>query len=110
MEKCPGAKSATVSLYGIETDNDCRRTIDALLELHRRAEQQPTKETVGALKAALKACYNKRDDSKMSEVESRCFRPAVTEAYVHAPNLNSPKTWRDGLYDIQWDLRKYRPE
>jgi hypothetical protein len=45
----------------------------------------------------------------MSDVESALFWPAVREAYVKAPNLASPTTWLEGLYDVASSLRYYRP-
>jgi predicted transcriptional regulator len=98
------------SLYGIESEDDCRKKIDELLELHRRAEKAMNKESIAALKSQLKDYYERADDSRMSAVERACFWPAIQEAYVRSPNLARPQTWRDGLYEIELNLRYYRPK
>jgi hypothetical protein len=101
------------SLYGIETDADCRRMLDELLELNRAAQEQMTKETVGAIKDRLKNYHqmasSNRGQSQMSEIERSHFQHAVTEAYVKAPNLNSRQTWHEGLSNIEYYLNYYRP-
>lgn len=103
-----------MSLFGIESEEDCRQKIDALLELHGRAERATTKEAVASLKAALKVYYDKGNSGKakgeMSQVESSWFWPGVYEAFVKGPNLNDPSTWHDGLYEVQLNLSYYRPK
>jgi hypothetical protein len=102
-----------MSLFGIESDAQCREEIDELLELHKRAEQATTKETIDALKSQLKHYYRMGDTSRgrqqMSQVEAHCFWPAIQEAYVRAPRLSSRRTWNEGLYEIEFALRNYRP-
>jgi hypothetical protein len=97
------------SLYGIESEDDCRKRIDELLELHAQAEKSMNKELIATLKSKLKDYYKQGNRTKMSAVESAYFWPAIQEAYVRSPNLASPKTWREGLYEIHSSLRYYRP-
>lgn len=103
-----------MSLFGIESEDDCRRKFDELLELHARAERAMDKETIAALKSQLKNYYRQGDTSvgrqKMSRVEAQYFWPAIQDAYVRAPRLSSRKTWNDGLYDIEHALRFLRPK
>jgi hypothetical protein len=102
-----------MSLYGITTDDDCRAKIDELLKLSRQATQALTKEKVETVKARLAEYYkigsSQRGKARMSCVEQAFFWPAIAEAYVRAPNLNSPRTWREGLSEIESNLRYYRP-
>lgn len=102
-----------MNLYGIETDADCRRKLDELLELNRAAQEQPNKETVSVIKSRLKECYQKgktgKGEAQMSAVERAFFWPAVSEAYVNSPNLNSRHAWQEGLSDIDYYLKYYRP-
>ncbi len=98
------------NLYGIESDNDCGKLIDEPLELHRQAEKSMNKEMIAMLKSRLKDYYKQANQAKMSHVESAYFWPAIQEAYVRSPNLASPGTWREGLYEIQSSLKYYRPK
>ncbi|SRR6266436_4374133 len=103
-----------MSLYDIESEEDCREKIDELLGLHARAERTMSKESIRVVKDRLgeyrKVGNTNEGKRQMSPVEKAYFWPAINEAYVRAPNLNAPKTWRDGLYEIQWSLRYYRPK
>lgn len=108
------------SLYGIESEDDCRAKIDELLELHARAEhamekesgRQLKKESIRLLKDRLEEYYKagntNEGERRMSSVERRYFWPAVRDAYVKAPKLNSPQTWNNGLYEIHSSLTYYR--
>jgi hypothetical protein len=102
------------NLYGIESRDDCRAKIDELLEMCHRTEQTMNKETMASLKASLKKYYKMGDTNKgsikMSPDESAFFYPAIREAYVRSPKLNSQKTWREGLYEIESNLRYYRDQ
>jgi hypothetical protein len=101
------------NLYGVETEADCRERMDELLEMHHRAEQTMSLEVMTELKDRLKEYYKKGDTSKgkagMSHVETTYFWPAIREAYVRAPNLNSRNTWQEGLSEIESSLNYYRP-
>lgn len=101
------------SLYGIETEEECRAKLDELLVLHQRAEQTRTKETVAPLKSSLETYFKKGRTAggakQMSPVEQKYFWPAVMEAFVKAPNLARPSTWADGLYDVRFYLVYNRP-
>jgi hypothetical protein len=102
-----------LNLYGIETDTDCRRELDELTELNRIAQEHMDKDSVAAIKARLKFQYRKgnseRGRAQMSAIESAFFWPAINEAYVNAPNLNSRQTWREGLSNIEYYLNYYKP-
>lgn len=100
-----------MSLFGIESKADCREELDALLELHDRADRAKNKETIAALKFQLADYYQKgkRGEQKMSPIEAQYFWPAIKEAYVRAPNLSSRQTWTEGLWEIEHALRHYRP-
>ena len=102
------------NLYGIDSEDVCRATIDELLEMTRRAEKAMDREKICALRSHLESYYGKGATQtgldQMSGVESRFFWPAVREAYVKAPNLASPATWLEGLYDVASSLRYYRPK
>jgi hypothetical protein len=107
-----------MSLYGIETEADCRMRTTEILELHRDAEQafnlnrrsERTKQLIADLKNCLATLYKKRthsNDPQMSDVERECFFPAIHRAYVDAPNLAAPKTWEEGLSKIEDALKEY---
>ena len=102
------------NLYGIDSEDVCRATIDGLLEMTRRAEKAMDQEKIYALRSRLEVYYGKGNTQTgldhMSGVESAFFWPAVREAYVKAPNLASPTTWLEGLYDVASSLRYYRPK
>jgi hypothetical protein len=102
------------NLYGIESEEVCREKIDGLLEMTRRAEKAMNQEKVPAMRSRLETYYGKGNSQKerdqMSGVESTFFWPAVREAYAKAPNLASPTTWLEGLYDVASSLRHYRPK
>jgi hypothetical protein len=100
-----------MSLFGIESEDDCRKEIDALLELHDNARRAMNEETITALNSEL-ARHHKRGRSapeKMSSVEQRYFWPAVQAAYAWRPKLSSRKTWNGGLDEVQHKLRSNRP-
>lgn len=102
------------NLYGIETQDDCRRKIDELLEMTQQAQQTMNKEEISALKSRLETYYEEGNTEKgqdqMSWVESSFFWPAIREAYINAPKLNSPKRWGTCLYEIGSSLRYYGPQ
>jgi hypothetical protein len=101
------------SLYGVETEQDCREKIDEVL-------QSPAlcgtinKETISALKSRLKAYHQKGNNlkgrSQMSRAERVFFWAAIHEAYIKAPNVNSRHTWQKGLQEIESNLKYYRPK
>jgi hypothetical protein len=102
------------NLYGIESKDVCRRMMDELLEMTRRAEKAMNHQKISALRSRLETYYaqgnSQQGHDQMSDVESAFFWPAVREAYVKAPNLASPTTWLEGLYDVASSLRYFRPE
>ncbi len=101
------------SLYGIETEQDCREKIDEVL-------QSPAlcgtinKETISVLKFRLAEYHQKGNNlkgrSQMSRAERVFFWAAIHEAYTKAPNVNSRHTWRRGLQEIELNLKYYRPK
>jgi hypothetical protein len=97
------------SLYGIESEDDCRVKIDELLQKVYVARRKLVKDTVADLKSDLERYYKQRDDVRMSQIERIWFWPAIQHAYVGAPHLGSPKTWREGLNEIELNLKYYRP-
>ncbi len=102
------------NLFGIESEDVCRAMIDGLLEMTRQAEKAMDQDKIFALRSRLEAYYGEGNTrtgrDQMSRVESAMFWPAVREAYVRAPNLLSPATWLEGLYDVASSLRCYRPK
>lgn len=101
------------SLYGIETEQDCRNEIDELLRAPA-LNGNANKETTAALKSCLadlhKQANSARGQRQMSEVERRYFWPAIEEAHANAPNVNSQRTWQEGLDEIELNLKYYRPK
>ena len=106
------------NLYGIESESDCRAKLDELLELVQRAEKakdrQQQKQIIVDLSSRLEEYYKKgnteKGESKMSRIEQQWFWPAVQEAHVNGPHLGRPGTWLDGLYEINLQLKHYRPQ
>ena len=107
-----------MSLYGIETEGECRKEIDELLAMVDFAEEAlkigstTAKRVMEILKSRLEELYKKSNhtnEGRMSAVEVAHFRPAIKEAYVNAPKLSSPKTWPEGLEEIRMNLRYRRP-
>ena len=107
-----------MSLYGIETEADCRKEFDELLAMVDRAEEAlkigsiTAKQAMEVLKSRLEELYKKSNhtnEGRMSAVEVAHFRPAVQEAYVNAPKISSPKTWPEGLDVIRRNLRYRLP-
>jgi len=98
-----------MSVYGIETEDDCRKKIDELLEKTRRVGETMNEESVADLKADLKRYFDLRNDKKMSAVDRTFFR-AIHEAYLRSPHLGRRQTWRTGLYEIEWKLKFMRPK
>ena len=70
--------------------------------------------TIAALKASLKEYYklgnSQTGKDHMSKIEKHFFWPAIQEAYVRSPKLNSPKTWPSGLSEIRRNITYYRDE
>jgi hypothetical protein len=102
-----------MSLYGMNRENDCRKAIDELLELHYEAEQKMHKEAISALKVRLQQYYEKQnstDEAQMSDVERAYFWPAIQQCFVKAPNPDSRNTWQRGLCDVRLCLTNYRPK
>ena len=102
-----------MSLYGIETEGQCWSKIDELLELTQHAKKVRTKEAVTALKNRLKEYYDLGNSNmghgRMSEDEKVFFWPSISEAYAESRlNVNSPKTWDEGVSTIEYKLNKYR--
>jgi len=102
-----------LNLFGVESEDDCRVKLDALLALLDRAEQAMSREPIGELKSLLRSYYRMGDvnggSTRMSRIETQYFWPAVRDAYVHAPKLSSPRTWNTGLCNIEHALRYFRP-
>ncbi len=107
-------RKAKMSLYGIETEADCRKVIDELLTMVDSAEEAlkigstTAKRAMEVLKSRLEELYKKSNHTNegcMSAVEVAHFK----EAYVNAPKLSSPKTWLEGLEEIRMNLRYLRP-
>jgi len=107
-----------MSLWGVESKDDCRREIDKLLAMVDRAEKRlqvnsiTARPAVEELKSHLKDLYDKYNhtaEPQMSPVEHAWFWPAIQDAYVIAPNLSSPKTWAEGLEAVRTNLRYRRP-
>jgi hypothetical protein len=106
-----------MSLYGIETEDECRKAIDELLAMVDRAEEAlkidsiTAKRAMEILKSRLEELYKKSNhtnEGRMSAVEVAHFRPAIQDAYVNAPKLSSPKTWPEGLEEMRMNLRYRR--
>jgi hypothetical protein len=53
-----------MSVYGIETEDDCRKKIDELLEKTRRVGETMNRESVADLKADLKRYFDLRNYKK----------------------------------------------
>ena len=98
-----------MSVYGINTAEDCKRKIGELLELNRLAEETTNKETVARIKTPLHHYYKQGEykDDAMSGIEKAFFFPAIQESYVKAPNISSRGTWKTGLADIEFYLTYY---
>jgi hypothetical protein len=106
-------RGAMSSLYGVETEQDCREEIDEVL-------QSPAlcgtinKETISALKSRLAVYHQKGNNLKgrnqMSRAERVFFWAAIHKAYTKAPNINARHTWRKGLQEIESNLKYYRPK
>src|ERR1700694_2767171 len=97
------------NLYGIESKADCRERIDELLQTVDVAKRTMNKKIIADLKSDLKKYYKQQDYRRMSEVERAFFWPAIQGAYVRAPNLARPQTRRNGLDEIELNLKYYRP-
>jgi hypothetical protein len=103
-----------MSLWGCETEDDCRRETDKLLAMLYHAQATMTRTAVEALKSRLKELYKRQtsqaNKDRMSDAESAYFSAAVHHAYVHAPHLSSPNTWNDALSEMELDLKYNRPK
>jgi hypothetical protein len=98
-----------VSVYGIYTEQDCKKKFNELLALNRAAEETMTKESISEVKTALDNYYQQGDSKfdSMTDIEKKFFFPAIHESFVKSPNLNSRATWQTGLHDIQFYLTYY---
>jgi len=101
-----------MSLYNIETEDQCWARVDELLELTRHAKATPSVKTIGALKNCLKEYFDLgntiKGKNRMSKVEQMFFWPSIHEAYVYAPKLNAPKRWSERLSEVEYKLEKLR--
>ncbi len=101
-----------MSLYNIETEDQCWAKVDDLLELTRHAKATPSVKTIGALKNRLKEYFDLgntiKGKNRMSKVEQIFFWPSIYEAYVYAPKLNTPRTWSERLSEVEYKLEKLR--
>jgi hypothetical protein len=99
------------NLYGVETTDDCREKLDELLELCHQAQERMNKDTIKELKVLLQKYYKagstNKGQERMSRLERSHFLPAIQDAYVKAPSLNSRETWENGLYEVESSLRHY---
>ena len=98
-----------MSVYGIETEDDCRMKIDALLAKVDFASNIMNRENISDVKADLKKYFRQRDDKNFSKIERQCFWPAIHKAYVRSRHLGRPQTWRTALYEIRLQLKFLRP-
>ena len=98
-----------MSVYGIESEYDCRKKIDELLVKVDFASEVMDRENISDVKAELKKYFRQRDDKNFSKIERQCFWPAIHKAYVRSPHLGRPQTWRTGLYEIRLQLKFLRP-
>jgi ElaB/YqjD/DUF883 family membrane-anchored ribosome-binding protein len=108
-----------MSLWGVESKDDCRREIDRLLAMVDsalecvRAKSMTARHAVEELKSRLTELlhkkYNYSSEGQMHPVERAYFWPAIAEAYVAAPNLSTPATWDVALEDVRMNLRYRRP-
>ena len=96
-------------IYGIVTVADCKKALQDLLALNQTAIAMMSKETVSKIKNTLHDLYQRGDkkDAAMSALEKSTYFPAVHESYEKAPNLVLPRTWAQGLDDIDFYLRYY---
>ena len=85
------------SLYGIETEDACRKKMDELLELCRRAERAMNKLEIAVLKSRLEEDYKEGDTQEgrdqMSDVESTSIGPP---SGMHMKKLQSSLRQRCG--------------
>ena len=104
----------TMSLYGIETEDDCRARIDELLEMQRLAKAAMDKVAIARLKTKLTECYTLGSTitgrDRMSKVEDIYFWPAIQEAHAFCPSLANRSAWSGGLDEVEWKLQSNRPK
>ena len=102
-----------MSLYGIETADDCIKALDELIAMADAAQKaldigSPTaRRTVTTLCVRLRELFKKNKHSRgpaMSPVEQVHFWPIIQRAYISAPKLSSPKTWARGVANIKFAL------
>jgi hypothetical protein len=102
-----------MSLYGIETEDDCRARIDELLEMQRLAKAAMDKPTIAYLKTRLTEYYTLgntiKGRNKMSKAEEIYFWPAIQEAHAFSPSVADRATWNEGLEQVEWKLKSNRP-
>jgi hypothetical protein len=105
----PTRLQASECVYGIATVADCKKALQDLLTLNQTAIATMSKETVSKIQNTLHDLYRQGDkkDAAMSALEKSTYFPAIHESYVKAPNLAVPRTWAQGLDDIDFYLRYY---
>lgn len=101
------------NLFGIESEVRCRVHIDDLLKVNRKAQDCLCKVCVKNITSRLRDLYKRgnsqQGQSKMSWIEQSHFWPAIQESYVKRPLPNDESTWDEGLRDIEFYLKRFRP-
>lgn len=102
-----------MSLYGIESDDECTNALAKLVELASTAEEAlqtgsiTAKGAVEDLKLRITELFKKnkrRHSPSMSAIEAKCFWPAIQQAYIHLPKMSSPKSWAAGVSKVKVSL------
>jgi hypothetical protein len=98
-----------MSVYGLNTVQDCKSALEKLLVLVQTAKDTMTKNDVGRLKSTLRDSYEhgRYKQNQMSKIETSVFFPAVHESYAKAPNLTATTAWKTGLDDVEFYLNYY---
>lgn len=103
-----------MSLYGIETEDECKRAIRELVEMTNTAEEalrtgsMTAKVAVEDLKLRVTELFKKNKRSfgpRMSAIEEAYFWPAIQNAYIGLPKISSPKSWVKGVAKVKMSLR-----
>jgi hypothetical protein len=102
-----------MSLYGIETADDCVKALDELIAMADTAQNALDIDSPTARRPVTDLCLRLRELFKknkhslgpaMSPVEQIHFWPIIQRAHISAPKLSSPKTWPRGVATIKLNL------
>lgn len=102
-----------MSLWGIETAEQCREHLDRIIVRCHEAQTVPTPDSISTLRETLQEIvirYSPKTYKQMSTIEAAWFWPAVCQAHGHRPSLHERHRWQERIFKVLADLKSGLPD